>query len=159
MVRVWMVSGRMVKAWDKWRLGMRRGAIGSVGVLLVSLAGCGGTVIEEDTDATEASNGSSGTGNTPIVPEDCVGNYQGTFAGDIRGNLTGTLDAHADFEVTFGLTNGQNATGSGSVADDGTIEVVVGTNRVTGRFNFKRCKASGDWLFGEARGSWNAAHD
>jgi len=159
MVRVRMVRGRMVKAWDKWRLCRRWGEVGSVGALLVSLAGCGGTVIEEDTDATEASNGSSGTGSTPIVPPDCVGNYRGTFAGDIRGNLTGTLDARADFEVTFGLTNGQNATGSGSVADDGTIEVVVGTNRVTGQFNFKRCKATGDWVFGEAQGSWNAARD
>jgi len=161
MVRVWMVSARMVDARSKWWLRRRWGLVGSVGALLLSLAGCGGTV-EEGTDATDAtsgSNGSNGTGGTPIVPDKCVGNYQGSFAGDIRGNLTGALDAHADFDVTFGLSDGQTASGSGSVADDGTIDVAVGANRVTGQFNFNRCRASGDWVFGEARGTWKAARN
>ena len=45
------------------------------------------------------------------------------------------------------------------VADDGTIEVVVGANRVIGRFNFDRCRANGDWIFGDARGTWKAARN
>ena len=49
------------------------------------------------------------------------------------------------------------ATGSGSVAEDGGIAVVLGPNSVTGRFNFARCRATGDWVAGEARGTWNAA--
>jgi len=155
MVRVGMVRVRMEQVWGTWWLGMRRGTVGSVGALLVSLAGCGGTV-EESTDATEASNGSNGTGGTPTIPNKCVGNYQGSFAGDIRGNLTGTLDAHADFEVTFGLSDGQTASGSGSVDEDGKIEVVLGANRVTGRLNLNRCRATGNWIFGDARGTWEA---
>lgn len=132
---------RMVRGWDKWRIG--RSAL----ALLLGLSGCGGTVVD----------GSEGTDGSADVPDDCVGDYEGNFDGDIRGRLTGHLDSNADFQVTFVQSgNGQSATGTGSVAKDGGIEVVLGPNSVTGRFNFARCRASGDWLLGEAQGGWNA---
>lgn len=141
--------GSVGSMWNQWRF--------ALGVVLgLGLSGCGGTVIEEGEDGGET--GSSGTGGgTADVPKDCVGNYEGSFDGDIRGRLTGSLDADADFVVTFAQPgNGQSATGSGSVAKDGRIAVVLGPNSVTGRFNFDRCRASGDWVMGEARGGWNA---
>ncbi|HEY6728951.1 MAG TPA: hypothetical protein VI197_33305 [Polyangiaceae bacterium] len=125
----------------------------SILALLLGLTACGGTVVEGAED--DASTGS--TGGVADVPSDCVGAYDGNFGGDIRGSLMGNLKANADFEVTFVQSgNDQSFTGSGSVAEDGKIEVVLGPNSVTGRFNFARCRANGNWVAGEARGSWNA---
>jgi hypothetical protein len=144
--RLWMVD-RMVSAW-----GARNQRCLALGLVL-GVAGCGGTVVEPSEDS-----GAAGTsGGTADVPVNCVGNYEGSFEGDIRGRLTGSLDANADFVVTFELSGtGQSATGSGNVGADGRIEVVLGANSVTGRFNFNRCRANGDWVMGEARGDWNA---
>jgi hypothetical protein len=133
---------------------MSRWLGGSALALMLGVTGCGGTVV----DGTEDTASTGSTGGGADVPSDCVGAYEGDFVGDIRGRLTGNLAANADFEVTF-VQSGtdQSFTGSGSVADDGKIEVVLGPNSVTGRFNFARCRANGDWVAGEARGSWNAA--
>lgn len=137
----------MVRVWGNW----------NQWVLLLGLAGCGGTVVEGTEEDGDGAGGTTG-GGVADVPEDCVGNYDGSFGGDIRGDLTGTLDSRAGFLVTFVQTGTeQSFTGSGSVAKDGSIEVVLGPNRVTGRFNFTRCRATGDWVAGEAHGSWNAA--
>jgi len=149
----------MVRGWDKWSQwwpGVSRGTASAL-ALVLGLTGCGGTVVEDTEDT--ANTGSTGsTGGSADVPEDCIGAYEGSFGGDIRGRLVGNLDAGADFEVTF-VQSGtdQSFTGSGSVAADGKIEVVLGPNSVTGRFNFTRCRATGDWVAGEAHGSWNAA--
>lgn len=137
----------MVSGWGKWNQWCL--ALG----LMLGLSGCGGTVVE-DTDATDATGT---TGGSADVPEDCIGGYAGSFDGDIRGSLTGSLNADANFVVTFVQSgNGQTATGSGSVAKDGGIEVVLGPNSVTGRFDFTRCRATGDWVMAEARGDWKA---
>ena len=141
-----MVSGGSRRSQWRFALGV---------VLGLGLSGCGGTVIEEEDGGDTGGTGTSG--GSADVPKDCVGNYKGSFDGDIRGSLTGRLDADADFVVTFAQSgNGQSATGSGSVAKDGRIAVALGPNSVTGRFNFDRCHASGDWVMGEARGGWNA---
>lgn len=138
----------MVRAWGKWNQrcsGMLRSMEGCAWALSISLVGCGGTVVEGTEPAVE-------------VPNECIGDYDGSFNGDLRGRLTGSLDAKAGFTVTFVQSgNGQSATGSGSVAEDGGIEVLLGPNSVTGRFDFDRCRATGDWVAGEVHGSWNAA--
>ncbi|HEU5073561.1 MAG TPA: hypothetical protein VFU02_05300 [Polyangiaceae bacterium] len=137
----------MVRAWGKWNQwssGTVRRMAGSAVALTISLASCGGTVVE-------------GTEPPADVPDECIGDYEGSFSGDLRGRLTGSLDANAGFTVTFVQSgNGQSATGSGNIAEDGGIEVLLGPNSVTGRFKFDRCRATGDWVAGEARGSWNA---
>lgn len=148
---------RMVRGWEKWKQGcpgVSRWLGGSTLVLVLGLTGCGGTVVEGSEDTA----GTGSTGGGGHVPNDCVGAYEGSFGGDIRGRLLGNLAANADFEVTFVQSgNDQSFTGSGSVAEDGGIEVVLGPNSVTGRFNFARCRATGDWVAGEAHGNWNAA--
>lgn len=145
MVCGWMMGGWLVR----WSKGDRWGAALT---LVLAATACGGTVVESTDDT--ASAGSTGGAD---VPPDCVGAYAGNFDGDLRGRLTGNLHPDADFEVTFvqAGTN-QGFTGSGSVDKDGKIEVVFGPNSVTGRFNFKRCRANGNWAAGEARGNWNA---
>ena len=159
-----MVRTVQVGKWDQRFRGSRSGMAAGALALLFGLCGCGGTV-EESTDGaggndgTNGGNGSNGssTDGTADVPNECVGSYDGNFTGDVRGKLTGHLNANADFEVTFTQADtGLSATGSGSVAEDGKIEVILGPNRVTGRFNFDRCRAKGDWVTGEAVGNWNA---
>jgi hypothetical protein len=131
----------MVSGWGKWWSRQVRVNV-SIGTLALGIAGCGGSVTETPVD----------------VPDDCVGSYEGSFAGDIRGSLTGRLGSDARFSVTFVQSgNGQTASGSGDVEEDGSIEVVLGPNHVIGSFNFGRCRASGDWVAGDAAGSWTAS--
>jgi len=166
MVRTVQVGKRY-----QWFQSTQSGMVAGALALLLGLGGCGGTV-EESTDGAGGNDGTNGgdgdgthgddtngssTDGTADVPNECVGSYDGNFTGDVRGKLTGNLNANADFEVTFTQADtGLSATGSGSVAEDGKIEVILGPNRVTGRFNFDRCRAKGDWVTGEAVGSWNA---
>jgi hypothetical protein len=111
-------------------------------VLSCLLLACGGTTVEAVAD----------------VPDNCVGAYSGNFSGDIKGTLDGDLGADASFQVTFVQTStGQSVSGSGSVAEDGTIEVALGPNVVSGAFNFDQCKAKGVWNAGDNNGSWAAA--
>lgn len=105
------------------------------------LASCGGNVNEV----------------TAEVPEACQGAYTGTFGGDVRGTLTGSLSSNATFSVTFTQTStSQSASGSGKIAEDGSIAFSLGPNEVTGSFNFGRCRATGDWVSGETSGTWRA---
>lgn len=133
MDRNWAVQPRTVDAWCR-----RCAVLISVGVLP---SGCGGTSVESAAE----------------IPADCVGDYRGNFAGDARGTLTGNLGSSATFRVTFVQTStGQSASGSGTIEEDGTIELVLGPNSVTGVFNFNQCRATGDWVAGETNGNWNA---
>ena len=135
-----MVWARTVCGWGNWWNRQGRVSV-SIGGLVLGVAGCGGTVSETPAD----------------VPDNCVGSYRGSFAGDIRGSLNGRLGSDAHFSVTFVQSgNGDSATGSGDVEEDGSIEVVLGPNHVIGSFNFDRCRATGDWVAGEAAGSWTA---
>ena len=109
--------------------------------LAMGLMGCGGTSTSASAD----------------IPEECVGNYMGSFSGDSNGTLTGSLAADAEFTVTFLQTStNQSATGSGSIQENGSIEIALGPNSVTGTFRFAQCRASGQWSTGVAKGSWSA---
>ena len=110
--------------------------------LALGLTGCGGTTASESAD----------------IPEECVGSYKGTFSGDAKGTLTGTLDRDAEFSVTFVQTStNQSATGSGNIQEDGSIDIALGPNRITGTFRFAQCKASGQWVTGATKGNWSAS--
>ena len=136
MVRSW---GRTmsVKGWSV-QCGVRALSVWAWSSCLLA---CGGTTVEAVAD----------------VPDSCVGAYAGSFTGDVKGTLDGDLGADATFEVTFVQTSTQQSfSGSGSVAEDGTIEVALGPNSVRGTFNFDQCKAKGAWNAGEINGNWSA---
>lgn len=110
--------------------------------IAIGLAGCGGTSTSASAD----------------IPDECLGNYTGSFSGDSNGTLTGSLDADAEFTVTFLQTStNQSASGSGNIQENGAIEIVLGPNRVTGTFRFAQCRASGQWATGATNGSWSAS--
>ena len=106
--------------------------------------------------ASQAACGGDGAKKTRA---DCVGAYAGTFQSTsvlpVSGTLTGTLAADGTFSAVFMATGLQAMfSGSGTVNEDGTVNINAQGTTVTGTINFDSCDGSGMWMYSAFAGTW-----
>ncbi|HEX9619767.1 MAG TPA: hypothetical protein VF989_06515 [Polyangiaceae bacterium] len=101
--------------------------------------------------------GVAACGGSAVLTE-CVGEYTGTFSGSSSGTLSGRVNDDRSFAVSFQPEGSASSmSGEGEIGDDGSIDLGVGVNRVTGQLDFSRCTARGNWSIGSAAGgNWQA---
>lgn len=88
----------------------------------------------------------------------CAGDYEGIYKGDVTGVLSGLLEPSGRFTVSFRQSGSMIAlSGSGKVEEDGSIDIVIQENTITGTLNTERCSAKGKWRFIGASGTWEAS--
>jgi hypothetical protein len=88
----------------------------------------------------------------------CAGDYAGSYSGSASGTLSARIHVDRSFSVTFTPESaGSGMSGEGEIDEDGSIDVNVGANRVTGELDFANCTARGNWSLGSvASGNWQA---